>query len=81
MPRHGDVSEDFARFWEQYVPGGARSSTVSRPLIREAVVGKMKGWGPGMEDGGPAHEIQGPKKTVVLLGMMEKLPRYVGIIS
>jgi len=29
---------DFARFWEQYVPGGARSSTVSRPLIREVLL-------------------------------------------
>ena len=73
-PCHVTWTEDFARFWEQYVPGGARSSTVSRPLIREAVVGKMKGWGPGMEDGGPANEIQGPKKTVVLLGMMKNYP-------
>eukprot|EP00930_Biecheleria_cincta_P045544 TRINITY_DN31388_c0_g2_i1.p1 TRINITY_DN31388_c0_g2~~TRINITY_DN31388_c0_g2_i1.p1 ORF type:complete len:865 (-),score=190.42 TRINITY_DN31388_c0_g2_i1:140-2629(-) len=30
--------EDFARFWEQYVPGGSRTSTVSRPLMREVLL-------------------------------------------
>eukprot|EP00913_Durusdinium_trenchii_P005478 g5106.t1 len=29
---------DFARFWEQYVPGGARTSEVSRPLMREVLL-------------------------------------------
>ncbi|CAJ1460188.1 unnamed protein product [Effrenium voratum] len=30
--------QDFARFWEQYVPGGARTTTVSRPLMREVLL-------------------------------------------
>lgn len=30
--------EDFARFWEQYVPGGSRTTTVSRPLMREVLL-------------------------------------------
>ena len=56
-------TEDFARFWEQYVPGGARSSTVSRPLIREAVVGKMARDGArGWRMGGPAMRFKGLKR-------------------
>ena len=36
MERVSNPRKDFARFWEQYVPGGARTTTVSRPLMREA---------------------------------------------
>jgi len=30
--------QDFARLWEQYVPGGSHTPTVSRPLMREVLL-------------------------------------------
>ncbi|CAJ1460190.1 unnamed protein product [Effrenium voratum] len=38
MERVSNPRKDFARFWEQYVPGGARTTTVSRPLMREVLL-------------------------------------------
>ena len=75
-PCHATVTwtEDFARFWEQYVPGGARSSTVSRPLIREAVVGKMKGWGPGWRMEARHMKFKGRKKWLFCSGWWKTTP-------
>ncbi|CAE8616024.1 unnamed protein product, partial [Polarella glacialis] len=49
--------EDFTRFWEQYVPGGSRTTTVSRPLMREVLLRAVRELGLSPRRGAWAEEL------------------------
>eukprot|EP00931_Biecheleriopsis_adriatica_P056899 TRINITY_DN33748_c0_g1_i1.p1 TRINITY_DN33748_c0_g1~~TRINITY_DN33748_c0_g1_i1.p1 ORF type:complete len:795 (+),score=220.71 TRINITY_DN33748_c0_g1_i1:62-2446(+) len=57
MSEEQRTREDFARLWEQYVPGGSRTSTVSRPLMREVLLRAMRELALLPQQGAGAEEL------------------------